>query len=747
MVRIASIARGRLADRLLAFVSAGIMGLSLAACGGGGGKDGSGTQPPPSAGAAPTIVVQPRDQNVVEGTAATFTVVAGGVGPLTYQWSASTDGATYTDIAGGTGASYTIPASTLAQSGIRYRVVVGNAGGSVSSSGVTLIVTAAPVAPAIAVQPADVTVPLGSAAVFNVTATGSTPAYVWQVSTDGGATFGAVPLAPSAPTLTVASTTTAHNGYRYRVQLLNSAGTVTSRSAILSIAGVGLSPAITSQPGSTSVVVGQMAVFLAAATGTPAPTLQWRLNGADLSDGTLASGPCSGAVVSGATTTFLTLLPVPLSCNGALVSVVASNGTLPNATSDNAVLTVTSAAAPLAITLQPASQSVVTDDTATFMASASGTAVTYQWQRNGVNIVGATNPFYITPPVTWSDSGALYSVVVSNASGSLTSAAARLDLMLSANQQIFESLSLSPGAGSYLFRWNLNFSGPETPGVNFAASEFSTLPVSPLTNGTQNVVQTAPVNLTTTLPLVPVPPQRFLKNGVVLVVPGSQNQTRATYVGSDVRVDYLAADNATVAYSHIRTSYSQVALTGPMPGSTDDFAHYHNSFFSNAAILKAGSTYLPGSAYIKYLAYEKGDRFNAFDCIATTTDANVSPCATGITLAAALTVGISSTSDGRTYFLADGAIRTVGGVQVWVATTPRPLSASNLSLTPQYRIYYALNGNVYTGSYIPDGSPFTSSYYVSNPGGATIADRLTFLPFNIRMNKAARDSVAAAMAL
>ena len=39
------------------------------------------------------------------------------------------------------------------------------------------------------------------------------------------------------------------------------------------------------------------------------------------------------------------------------------------------------------------------------------------------------------------------------------------------------------------------------------------------------------------------------------------------------------------------------------------------------------------------------------------------------------------------------------------------------------------------------------SYYVSNPGGATPTDRLTFLPFNLRINKAARDSVAAAMAI
>lgn len=65
--------------------------------------------------------------------------------------------------------------------------------------------------------------------------------------------------------------------------------------------------------------------------------------------------------------------------------------------------------------------------------------------------------------------------------------------------------------------------------------------------------------------------------------------------------------------------------------------------------------------------------------------------------------------------------------------------------TPQYRIYFQLNGDVYTGSIIKDGAVLGGSYYVSNPAGATVADRLTFLPFQIRMNNAARDSVAAAL--
>ena len=88
----------------------------------------------------------------------------------------------------------------------------------------------------------------------------------------------------------------------------------------------------------------------------------------------------------------------------------------------------------------------------------------------------------------------------------------------------------------------------------------------------------------------------------------------------------------------------------------------------------------------------------------------------------------------------------VGGIPVWVANAARPRS-STLGSTPQYRVYFQLNGNVYTGSLIKDSAVLGGSYFVSNPAAATVADRLTFLPFQIRMNKAARDSVAAALSL
>src|SRR5207244_9153590 len=53
---------------------------------------------------------------------------------------------------------------------------------------------------------------------------------------------------------------------------------------------------------------------------------------------------------------------------------------------------------PPAITTQPNNQTVVAGQAATFMVVASGTApMSYQWQKNGANIVGATSSSYTTP--------------------------------------------------------------------------------------------------------------------------------------------------------------------------------------------------------------------------------------------------------------------------------------------------------------------------------------------------------------
>jgi outer membrane protein assembly factor BamB len=85
------------------------------------------------------------------------------------------------------------------------------------------------------------------------------------------------------------------------------------------------------------------------------------------------------------------------------------------------------AVTPPAIMAQPESKAVLVGETATFSATATGTApLSYQWQKNGTAISGATASSYITPPVTLADNDAKFLVVVSNSLGTATSDPATL---------------------------------------------------------------------------------------------------------------------------------------------------------------------------------------------------------------------------------------------------------------------------------------------------------------------------------
>ena len=96
--------------------------------------------------------------------------------------------------------------------------------------------------------------------------------------------------------------------------------------------------------------------------------------------------------------------------------------------SDSSTPTPTPAKNPPVLTSQPANITVLTDDAATFTVVATGANLSYQWQKNGTDIAGATLPSFTTPAATYADNGAQYKVVVTNPDGSVTSAAASLTL-------------------------------------------------------------------------------------------------------------------------------------------------------------------------------------------------------------------------------------------------------------------------------------------------------------------------------
>src|SRR5207245_746459 len=108
------------------------------------------------------------------------------------------------------------------------------------------------------------------------------PTFQWQVSSDNGSNWNNLANAGAyvgvnLATLTV-STTTGLNGYQYRCLVNNSAGTVTSNAATLTVNPANVAPSITSQPANQTVTAGQDAAFTVAASGTPSPTFQWQLS-------------------------------------------------------------------------------------------------------------------------------------------------------------------------------------------------------------------------------------------------------------------------------------------------------------------------------------------------------------------------------------------------------------------------------------------------------------------------------------
>jgi hypothetical protein len=126
------------------------------------------------------------------------------------------------------------------------------------------------------------------------------------------------------------------------------------------------------------------------------------------------------------------------------------------------------------IAVHPSNRTASAGGSATFSVSASGTApLSYQWQRNGVNITGAQAASYTLSPVAAGDNGATFRAVVSNAFGSVTSNSATLSV--TSNQGPTGSIS-SPSAGAlYNAGDTISYSGTGTD------PEDGTLPASAFT--------------------------------------------------------------------------------------------------------------------------------------------------------------------------------------------------------------------------------------------------------------------------
>jgi hypothetical protein len=88
---------------------------------------------------------------------------------------------------------------------------------------------------------------------------------------------------------------------------------------------------------------------------------------------------------------------------------------------------------PMTILASPADVTALACGSASFTVGASGSGpFTYVWCANGQPIPGATSPDYTTPRLTLADHGTVFTVKISNACGSVTSAPAVLSVMADA---------------------------------------------------------------------------------------------------------------------------------------------------------------------------------------------------------------------------------------------------------------------------------------------------------------------------
>jgi hypothetical protein len=158
---------------------------------------------------------------------------------------------------------------------------------------------------------------------------------------------------------------------------------------------------ITAQPQSLTRNSGESATFTVSATGDPPLRYRWRFQGTNLASATTSSFTRSGITAAHA---------------GGYTVVISNHFGM--VTSAVATLTVTPAPG---ILIQPTNQTVTLGQSATFAVGAGGAApLSYQWRFNNTAISGATTNTFTRPSVQPGHAGS-YAVVITNASGSITS--------------------------------------------------------------------------------------------------------------------------------------------------------------------------------------------------------------------------------------------------------------------------------------------------------------------------------------
>ena len=274
-------------------------------------------------GVKPAIRTQPVSASANLDATVNFTVKAYG-SELKYQWYYSADGGSTWKIPSFTSNTATLSVTAnAARNGLFFRCVVSNSVGSATSSSAKLTVIFPK--PAVTTQPKAANVVLNGTAKFTVAASGGGLKYQWYYSADGGKTWKIPSFTSNTATISMTASS-ARNGLLFRCVVSNSAGSVTSSSAKLTLI---TKPTITTQPKAASVVLNGTAKFTIAASGAGLK-YQWYYS---------ADGGKTWKIPSFTSNTASISMTASSSRNGLLFRCVVSNSA-GSATSSSAKLTV-----------------------------------------------------------------------------------------------------------------------------------------------------------------------------------------------------------------------------------------------------------------------------------------------------------------------------------------------------------------------------------------------------------------------
>jgi hypothetical protein len=309
-------------------------------------------------------------------------------------------------------------------------------------------------------------------------------------------------------------------------------------------------PAITTPPAAASVIAGKNASFTVTASGTGPLGYYWLKNGTALAN---------GGNISGANSNVLSLAAVSAT-DAANYSVLVSNS----------VSTVTSAAAALTVILppgistQPAPQTQAVGASANFSVTATGSApLAYRWLKNsvavtnGTKFIGANSNLLTIATLATADAGN-YSVIITNAAGSVTSSVAALTVVAAptittppANASAVAGGSASftvtaSGSAPLAYQW-LKAGSPLANGGNLAGATSATLTISSVSGAdaaSYSVIVSNSLGTATSAAAtltVAIPP-------AIVTAPGSAT----VLAGSNASFTVTASGTATLAYQWLK---------------------------------------------------------------------------------------------------------------------------------------------------------------------------------------------------